>query len=87
MRTTVELPPDLFRRAKARAASRGESLKKLLTRAVAAELDREARPRQRVTVPLFGTAGGPAARMTGADVARALAADDVARARPSRKRR
>lgn len=87
MRTTIELPPELLRRAKARAASRGESLKTLLTRAVAAELDREARPRQRVALPLFGDDAGPVVNVTSASIARALAADEAARVRPPRKRR
>jgi hypothetical protein len=34
MKTTVELPDELFRRAKATAASRGMSLKELFTEAV-----------------------------------------------------
>src|SRR2546423_11622465 len=41
MRTTVDFPGDLVRRAKARAAARGESLKTLLTRAVASEVGQE----------------------------------------------
>jgi hypothetical protein len=90
MRTTVELPPDLMRRAKARAASRGESFKALLTRAVATELDREAPsrpPRERVALPLFGDVAGPVVNVTSAGIARALAAAEAARAKPSRGRR
>jgi hypothetical protein len=41
MKTTVELPDDLFRRAKAAAASRGMSLKELLSQAVEERLRRE----------------------------------------------
>lgn len=79
MRTTVELPPDLFRAAKARAAESGESLKSLLTRAVAAELqiDQRSGPGGRVTLPLFGRATGPPVRLTNADVERALAETEV----------
>lgn len=90
MRTTVELPPELLRRAKAQAASRGESMKAWLTRAVAAETEKDTRtsvPRQRVTLPLFGDARGPAVGVTSADVARALANEDAARAAFPRKRR
>ena len=90
MRTTVELPSELLRRAKSRAASRGESLKALLTRAVATELDREARPRpprQRVALPLFGDGAGPGVNVTSTGIARALADDEVVRARSSRRRR
>jgi hypothetical protein len=80
MRTTVELPPDLMRAAKARSAESGESLKTLLTRAVAAELDTHVVRRgqkARVTLPLFG-GSGPRVRPSNADLERALADADAA---------
>ena len=83
MRTTVELPPELLRAAKARSAEQGESLKTLLTRAVAAELDqRHSVPagRQRVRLPLFGSSAGPVTTVTSDDLARALAETDAASA-------
>ena len=78
MRTTVELPPDLMKQAKARAAARGESLKALLTRAVASELGKSQHPRSagHVKVPLFGKSG-KAVEITKKDIDRALADDDV----------
>jgi hypothetical protein len=79
MRTTVELPPELMRQAKAKAASLGESLKALLTRAVAAELgtSRDIREsRERVRLPLFGVSRKKPVNVTSEDIARALAADD-----------
>jgi hypothetical protein len=39
VKTTLELPEDLFRQAKATAALRGESLKELVTAALRAHLD------------------------------------------------
>lgn len=39
MKTTLEIPDTLFRRAKAAAAVRGQSLKQLVTQAVRKELD------------------------------------------------
>lgn len=90
MRTTVEFPPDLFRKAKARAAARGESLKTLVTRAVAAEVGqaREAKARQRMTLPTFGDPSGPKVKLSGRDIARILADEDTALAgRFSRSRR
>ena len=81
MRTTVELPPELMRAAKARSAESGESLKTLLTRAVAAELQTQAIRRgqkMRVALPLFGTPAGPRVRPSNADLERALADADVA---------
>ena len=85
MRTTVELPPDLMRAAKARSAESGESLKSLLTRAVEAELQAAAMksPRAlRVRLPLFGSAKRPRVRLTNADLERALAEADVSAIRP-----
>jgi hypothetical protein len=94
MRTTVELPPDLLRAAKARSAESGESLKNLLTRAVAAELDTPIVRRgekSRVRLPLFGASSGGRAHVSNADLERALADADVAPlaspGAPSRRRR
>jgi hypothetical protein len=84
VRTTVELPVDLLRAAKARSAESGESLKSFLTRAVAAELEtfeKRPRPRGRVTLPLFG-GSGPRVRPTSASLERALADDDAAATSP-----
>ncbi len=88
MRTTVEFPVELFRKAKARAASRGESFKTLITRAVATEIGegRAAEPSGRVTLPLFGNTKGRRVDVGAADLARALASDDVARAGRRRRR-
>ena len=79
VRTTVELPQDLFRKAKSRAAARGESLKTLLTRAVAAEVDqaRETKAGQRMVLPFFGDPNGPKVKLTGADLERILADEDA----------
>lgn len=78
MRTTVELPPELMRAAKARATESGESLKTLLTRAVEAELHSAAvanGQRARVQLPLFGRRGR-VVHLTNADLERALASAD-----------
>jgi hypothetical protein len=92
MRTTVELPPSLLREAKARAAQRGETLKTLLTRAVATELGQAADRRDaraRVALPLLGEAGATPLHLSAADLERALADVDALRAgrrRPRRRR-
>jgi hypothetical protein len=81
MRTTVEFPPDLIRAAKARSASQGESLKALLTRAVAAELGShpaDAQTQSRVVLPIFGETGRRAPNPSNADLERALADDEAA---------
>jgi hypothetical protein len=89
MRTTVELPPELMKQVKARAAARGESLKTLLTRAVASELSRAQHPREngsRVQLPLFGAAKGKLVNISGEDIARTLAQDDVVISRRTERR-
>lgn len=90
MRTTVELPPELMREAKARAAAQGESLKALLTRAVASELGKS-RHREtgiQVRLPLFGNPKGEPVHVTSEDIGRVLAEDDANRSRsPKRSRK
>jgi hypothetical protein len=81
MRTTVILPPDVMRAAKARSAEQGESLTALLTRAVEAELGRASMPQSpgvRVSLPLFGEVDAAPVRVSNVDLARALAEADAA---------
>ena len=42
MKTTIEVPDELFRQTKATAALRGESLKEFVTAALRAQLERQA---------------------------------------------
>ncbi|WP_129668324.1 hypothetical protein [Phytoactinopolyspora endophytica] len=81
MRTTVDLPDDLIRAAKARAAERGESLKELFTRVLSREVRTPASQREggSVSLPLVGGAGGPSVDVTNADIEAALAAEDAER--------
>lgn len=44
MKTTIELPDDLFREAKATAALRGTPLREFVREALAEKLEREAEP-------------------------------------------
>lgn len=76
MRTTIDLPDDLARALKVRAAERGETLKEVLTRAVARELATSQRPGTRVQLPLVGHGGPPTHLVTSDDIAAALAEDD-----------
>ena len=73
MRTTVELPEDLMRAAKAHAASRGESRKTFMTRAVAHELGtgsgRPSIASARVTFPLIHGTPGVDVHLTNEDIA------------------
>ena len=88
MRTTVEFPPELFRKAKARAASRGESLKALITRAVAAEIgpEHDGHAAGRMALPLFGNPKGRRVDLSASDLARALADEDAVLTRRRRRR-
>ncbi len=52
MRTTIEIPDDLFRRAKATAALRGSTLKDLVVRALEREFSKEQPKKGRPTTKL-----------------------------------
>ena len=58
MKTTLEIPDDLFKRAKATAAMRGESLKDFVTEALQEHLERQTASgsRQRGWRSVFGQA-------------------------------
>lgn len=88
MRTTVELPPELMRAAKARAAEQGESLKDWFTSVVANALGRGTRraTAARPPWPVFGTPGGKKVRITNAFLAEIDAAEDVAKFRRGLRR-
>lgn len=63
MRTTIELPDDLFRQAKARAAMSGITLKELMTRCLEEGLKgferlRQGNERQRSEPPIVRAATG-----------------------------
>ena len=81
MRTTIDLPADLMRAAKVRAAQRGESLKDLFTRAIAHEVRTPARARRgsRLDFPLIGRDEEPRVDVTNDDIEAAFAAEDAAR--------
>jgi hypothetical protein len=82
MRTTIDMPSNLMRAAKARAAEDGESLKDLVNRAVAREVGLPATPKGktgRVTLPLIARDATPSVLVTNADIADAFNAEDVER--------
>jgi len=76
------MPPTLMRAAKSRAAEGGESLKDLVTRAVAREVGLPSsltRKTGRVTMPLIAGDATPAVSVTSDDIAAAFDAEDVER--------
>jgi hypothetical protein len=79
MRTTVVLPPELMRAAKARAAERGETLTALLKRAVQNELGRAGVGRP-ASWPLLKTRYKQARRLSNADIEEIFAAEDSKKA-------
>jgi plasmid stability protein len=70
MRTTLDLPDELFRELKATAAKRGTSLKALLRNAVENELARSAEPRRdhRVRLPILKSREPGTLDLTNADI-------------------
>lgn len=77
MRTTIDLPDDLVRAARVRAAESDESLKELFTRALAKELGRaDSRPRGRL--PVIASKAPGRSRITPEELARILIDEDVA---------
>jgi hypothetical protein len=82
MRTTIDVPPTLMRAAKMRAAERGESLKDLVSRAIAHEVGLPATPKEksgRVTLPLIARDAAPAVLVTNEDIADTFDAEDIER--------
>jgi hypothetical protein len=82
MRTTIDIPPNLMRAAKARAAEHGESLKDLVNRAVAHEVGLPSAPKGktgRVTLPLIARDATPTVLVRNEDIEDAFGAEDVER--------
>lgn len=78
MRTTIDLPDDLVRAARVRAAASDESLKELFTRALTKELDRAAR-KQRRKLPVIGSSRPGRSSITPAELEQVLSDDDIDR--------
>jgi hypothetical protein len=80
MRTTVELPDALLRRAKTIALQHGSTLKDIVIRALERELDtiEDHAPPKRLTFPLVKSARPGSLRLTNADIAQ-IELDDAAR--------
>ncbi|QPZ39243.1 hypothetical protein [Paramicrobacterium chengjingii] len=81
MRTTIDLPDDLLRALKVRAAQRGETLKVVLMRAVSREVAGNTNAHTRVSLPLIAAGAEPTVDVTPDDIATALASDDEQYAR------
>ena len=82
MRTTLDLPDELMKRAKIAAVKRGVTLRELVGAALDRELatrgNRSAKPR-RVRFPLFASERPATLQLTNADLAQAERAEDLRR--------
>jgi len=82
MRTTLELPDELMKRAKIEAVERGIPLKELIGSALARELglaSRGARWPRRVNFPIFDSESPGSLELSGEEIARAEAQEDARR--------
>ena len=80
MRTTLDLPDELLKRAKIEAVHRGTSLRDLVGAALARELNRPPKPaRKRVQFPIFDSKVPGALRLTNTEIAKLEAEEDARR--------
>jgi hypothetical protein len=81
MRTTLDLPDQLVKRAKIVAAERGVTLRELIGSALARDVAASPPPgaRRRVQFPIFSSTRPGSLRLTNADSARSEAAEDLRR--------
>jgi hypothetical protein len=74
MRTTIDLPNDLFRQVKSKAALRGETLKEFVQSAIEKEISAEAPPSSfRVKLPLIKSKKPKTLSLTNAEIENLLA--------------
>jgi len=86
MRTTLDLPDDILRRAKIEAVERGSTLRQLVIDALQREVASTARPRKRLArPPIKLAADAPLRRLTPQAVKR-LDADELQRSEVSKAR-
>lgn len=80
MRTTVEIPDDLFREVKARAARSGTTLKAMIIEALVRHVGQVGLSR-RVELPLFGSKDRVAREVSNEEIERVLDDEEVEDAR------
>jgi hypothetical protein len=74
MRTTIDLPDDLFRQVKSKAALRGETLKEFVQAAIEKEISTEAPKKSfRVKFPLIKSKKPKTLSLTNAEIENLLA--------------
>lgn len=87
MRTTLDLPDDLLKRAKSEAVDRGTSLRNVVAAALERELSRPldpAKQRRRAKFPIFESVAPGSLRLTSAGIAKIESGEDLRRNARSR---
>ena len=82
MRTTLDLPDDLLKRAKIKAVERGTSLRDVVAAALVHELSRPsdaAKKRKRAKFPIFESMAPGSLRLTGTGIAKIESDEDLRR--------
>ena len=86
MRTTLDLPDDILRRAKIEAVERGSTLRQLVIEALQREMAGTERPRKRLARPPIRLAADAPLRRLSPEAVKRLDAEDLQRAEVSKAR-
>ena len=86
MRTTLELPDDILRRAKIEAVERGSTLRQLVIDALQREIAGTERPRKRLTKPPIKLAADAPLRRLSPEAVKRMDAEDLLRSEESKAR-
>jgi hypothetical protein len=86
MRTTLDLPDEILRRAKIEAVERGSTLRQLVIDALQREMAGAERPRKRLTKPPINLAADAPLRRVSPEAVKRLDAEDLQRSEASQAR-
>ena len=86
MRTTLDLPDDILRRAKIEAVERGSTLRQLVVDALQHEMAGSERPRKRLARPPIKLAADAPLRRLSPEAVKRLDAEDLQRAEVGKAR-
>ncbi|MBN8508406.1 MAG: hypothetical protein J0L57_07330 [Burkholderiales bacterium] len=86
MRTTLDLPDDILRRAKIEAVERGSTLRQLVIDALQREMAGTERPRKRLMRPPIKLAADAPLRQLSPEAVKRIDAEDLERAEAGKAR-
>jgi hypothetical protein len=86
MRTTLDLPDDVLRKAKIEAVERGSTLRQLVIDALQREMSGSERPRKRLERPPIKLAADAPLRKLSPEAVKRLDADDLQRSEAAKAR-